>query len=52
MFSNTIMIMTQELKWPNKAMNDPYSLWNVPLSELFSWFEFMLENRKRENKNA
>ncbi|MBF0892765.1 hypothetical protein HKD28_15340 [Gluconobacter sp. LMG 1744] len=44
----SIMEMTESLKWPNKARNDPYSLYNVPLDELIDHLFALQEKAERE----
>ena len=48
-FRMVIISMTQALEWPNKARNDPYSLYNIPLDELYDWYDWHMEEMKKEN---
>lgn len=48
-FRKVIISMTQALKWPNKARNDPYSLYNLPIDELRDWYDWHMEEMKKEN---
>lgn len=46
------MKMTDALEWPNKARNDPYSLYNVPLDELAENLFYLQEKSEEQKRGA
>ncbi|GBR14086.1 hypothetical protein GCM10007868_30760 [Gluconobacter frateurii] len=50
LFRFTIMKLTQILNWPNKAFQDPYSLFNVPLDELVLWYYHAVNEKNPVSK--